>query len=92
MPALGGRCPDFDGLLDGDQPKDTEVTILEERQESSSPTRGQQKVTGSKRSREDMQGSHVTMGAHWVVLRSLSPAFRAKVRGSSCHGSANLLA
>jgi hypothetical protein len=83
MAGLGGSYPDFDGLLDGDQPKDTEVIIEEENQEEGSPTAGGQEATGNKRKRQGTPDNNTTtLQAHWVVLRSLSPCFRAKVRAS----------
>jgi hypothetical protein len=88
MAGLGGRYADFDGLLDSDQPKDTEVTIAEEYQEEGNPAAGELEHAGGKRSRQDTPDNHTTLGAHWVVLRSLSPYFRAKVSRSSCLTSA----
>jgi hypothetical protein len=79
MAGLAGRIPNFDGLLDGDQPKDTEVTIVEEAVEEDRPA-----AEGSKkRSRQATSGNHITMQAHWVVLRSLSSYFQTKVRPGS---------
>jgi hypothetical protein len=80
MEGLGGRYPDFDGLLDGDQPKDTEVTIAEEQLVEGSPTVGGQEGLGNKRGRDGTPDTRITLQAHWVILRSLSPCFRAKVR------------
>jgi hypothetical protein len=76
MAGLGGEVPDFDGLLDSDQHKDTEVIVREEE----IPTAGDQEHAGDKRSRQGTPDNHITLEAHWVVLRSLSPYFRAKVR------------
>jgi hypothetical protein len=81
MAGLGGTIPNFDGLLDSDQPKDTEVTIVEE----GSPTAPSSK----KRSRQGTPDNHITVQAHWVVLRSLSPYFQAKVRLPACLSSAS---
>jgi hypothetical protein len=75
MAGLGGMSPNFEGLLDGDQPKDTEVTIVEE----DSPTANSSK----KRSRQGAEDNHITIQAHWVVLRSLSPYFLTKVTTES---------
>lgn len=81
MAGLGGTIPNFDGLLDSDQPKDTEVTIVEEDGHA---------VEGSrKRSRQGTPDNHITVQAHWVVLRSLSPYFQAKVRLPACFSSAS---
>jgi hypothetical protein len=72
MTELGGTVPAFDGLIDSAQPKDTEVVILEEDSLATSSKK--------KRSRQGTAGGSLTLQAHWVVLWSLSPYFRAKVR------------
>jgi hypothetical protein len=78
MAELGGDVPSFDELLDSSQPKDTQVIILEEH-DSTAAAEG----AGKKRRRHDTEGSNnITLEAHWVVLFSLSPCFRAKVSHS----------
>jgi hypothetical protein len=71
--ALGGDVPCFDGLPDTDQPKDTEVVIKEEDIAAEQPV-------GRKRRRGSDAITSITMSAHWLVLWSLSPYFRVKVR------------
>jgi hypothetical protein len=45
---------------------------------------------GQKRGREDDTETSITMSAHWLVLWSLSPYFRAKVRGAAACGMQDL--
>jgi hypothetical protein len=75
MPGMGSRRANFAGLLEIDQPKDTEVTIVEEGSTTANSSK--------KRKRQRTSGNHNTIQAHWVVLWSLSPYFQAKVRTSS---------
>jgi hypothetical protein len=77
MAGLQEFTPVFDELLVGGPPKDTEVIIVEE---EDSCHGGEQKGAGQKRSRPDTAGSRITLEAHSVVLFSLSPFFRTKVR------------
>jgi hypothetical protein len=75
MGGLGGDTPAFDGLLDRGHPKDTKVIIREE----DSPQPAAQGCAAGASLEEDTAGSSITLAAHWVVLWSLSPYFRAKV-------------
>jgi hypothetical protein len=84
MTELGGDVPSFDELLHSSQPKDTQVIILEE--EDPAPA-AEQEGAGRKRKRADTDSSSsssssssIVLEAHWVVLISLSPYFRTKVR------------
>jgi hypothetical protein len=80
MATLGGDVPSFDGLLEGDHPKDTEVVIREE-----GPAGQQEPLqsVGQKRGREDDADDSIVMPAHWTILWCLSPYFRAKVSGAA---------
>jgi hypothetical protein len=70
--------PAFDELLDDEQSKDTEVIVVEEEISSTAEQAG----AGRKRSRPDTPSSRIAVTAHWVVLFSLSPCFRTKVRAA----------
>lgn len=79
MAGLGGNHPAFDRLLNSDQPKDTEVIIVEEDVSGAAD----QDDAGRKRGRPGTADRSITLEAHLVVLFSLSPYFEAKVTTAS---------
>jgi hypothetical protein len=76
---MAAELPCFDGLLDSTQPRDTLVTIVEE----GSATAATHDDTGQAHKRQRTAGNNLTLQAHWVVLWSLSPFFRAKVTAAA---------
>jgi hypothetical protein len=77
MPDVVGDGPSFDGLLDSDQPKDTEVIIVEE---GSSSVEACAVSVADGGEQQGTAGSMTTVAAHWTILWGHSACFRAKVR------------
>jgi hypothetical protein len=70
MAQLPGDAPSFDGLLTSYQPKDTVITLVEEK--GTADNNHADPMDASSATPQDAPDTTITLHAHWVVLWSLS--------------------